>query len=835
MALCFAVLASAAFAQTNNVSLKAEKNMVKATRHGNVENIDQAAYKGSIFAKSGEIYTNTFATEPTTGTLADGAVVNGTNVAAGHAQTAYHSMWHRIADTNASSISTSNYPVTGTDNYGSVMEGETPMDGFMLMTMQDQISAWGGTGTSGAFNAYMAFPAFSTTGKLGFDVTFYQYYRKFNNDQCWIDYSTDNTTWNAVEINVKNIDVAVNSGLRGWTMKCMPTSLGNQANVYLRIRWECSSNNGGAYGYIWMIDDLKVGELPATRLTVSSNQYYEGFYHLMPQGLNLPVVWTSTFSNTGTQSQSNVTGHVYAFSGNQAATEVASVSVGTLAMGQTATATINPLGFYAGDDIPGYNATSPNATSGTKGYIPTTALGNVRTYADITTNLQSHVQRDSIRATFDTMTVIVNNGERNIRTWGRDNGILSKWSYSTPGMIAESTWSSDPDETMWSSEDYSVCNSYATGDVVPEGWRIKGVEIVGSTRPGFCEDGVKLATMLWRDSVTDDGLSFLRVTTGAGQHVVNANTELNLAGVNNTDPNQSLEYETFGNYNTVRIIFPDQPRLEANTSYRIGYTIAEDGFFCAAENRTYYYDAADSTGVYFRDTPGMTDFAHTFGHNDHWGTLVYDPYDQKYHIFSMSAYPMIRMLVGPYEQYAKYAIHFQCGDNGNIYDAEYNELCGTTDSCVEGSSHTYIFTPDDDYTVETITINGEVVFDINDVDNREDYENSEVYYGVENMSEETTISCTFVYHEQQVAVEMASTVSMNLQPNPATSNVQLTISGVEGMVNFSLIDMSGRVITSSKINAANVQNINVSNLAKGAYFVRITNNNMSKVEKLIVR
>ena len=76
---------------------------------------------------------------------------------------------------------------------------------------------------------------------------------------------------------------------------------------------------------------------------------------------------------------------------------------------------------------------------------------------------------------------------------------------------------------------------------------------------------------------------------------------------------------------------------------------------------------------------------------------------------------------------------------------------------------------------------------------------------------------------------------MNLQPNPATSQVKLNISGVSGMVNCSLIDMSGRVIYNQNINAESAPVINLSNLAKGAYFVRITNNQFSKIEKLIVR
>ena len=80
-----------------------------------------------------------------------------------------------------------------------------------------------------------------------------------------------------------------------------------------------------------------------------------------------------------------------------------------------------------------------------------------------------------------------------------------------------------------------------------------------------------------------------------------------------------------------------------------------------------------------------------------------------------------------------------------------------------------------------------------------------------------------------------SKVRMNLQPNPATSQVVLTVEGVNGMVNCAIIDMSGRVVYTAMVNTENAQVINLNNLAKGAYFVRITNSDFSKVEKLIVR
>ena len=68
---------------------------------------------------------------------------------------------------------------------------------------------------------------------------------------------------------------------------------------------------------------------------------------------------------------------------------------------------------------------------------------------------------------------------------------------------------------------------------------------------------------------------------------------------------------------------------------------------------------------------------------------------------------------------------------------------------------------------------------------------------------------------------------------------ELTLSHQTVVKNIKLRPKSRRmkevVITSSKVNAETAQTIDLSNVAKGAYFVRITNNNISKVEKLIVR
>ena len=110
------------------------------------------------------------------------------------------------------------------------------------------------------------------------------------------------------------------------------------------------------------------------------------------------------------------------------------------------------------------------------------------------------------------------------------------------------------------------------------------------------------------------------------------------------------------------------------------------------------------------------------------------------------------------------------------------------------------------------------------------------YYRVtlRDISENHTISAKASYKELSVR-EAEDLVNIALAPNPATSQVRLNVSGMTGMVDCSIIDMSGRQVYASSFVAGSEQTIDLSGVAAGAYFVRITNNDFSKVEKLIVR
>ena len=80
--------------------------------------------------------------------------------------------------------------------------------------------------------------------------------------------------------------------------------------------------------------------------------------------------------------------------------------------------------------------------------------------------------------------------------------------------------------------------------------------------------------------------------------------------------------------------------------------------------------------------------------------------------------------------------------------------------------------------------------------------------------------------------------SVSIYPNPATNTTKLTINGIEGDVQISISDAPGRIIntsTTKSINGVIEQTINVSNLAKGIYYIRIQNTTQSRVQKLIVK
>ena len=77
----------------------------------------------------------------------------------------------------------------------------------------------------------------------------------------------------------------------------------------------------------------------------------------------------------------------------------------------------------------------------------------------------------------------------------------------------------------------------------------------------------------------------------------------------------------------------------------------------------------------------------------------------------------------------------------------------------------------------------------------------------------------------------------NIYPNPAAKSTTISLNGIDGLVEISIVDMNGRLLQTETLECGSncEKRIDVDNLAQGTYFVRILGNNINSVRKLIVR
>ena len=86
-------------------------------------------------------------------------------------------------------------------------------------------------------------------------------------------------------------------------------------------------------------------------------------------------------------------------------------------------------------------------------------------------------------------------------------------------------------------------------------------------------------------------------------------------------------------------------------------------------------------------------------------------------------------------------------------------------------------------------------------------------------------------------IDLADGVSCTIFPNPATSSTTISVGGVNGKVKIEVVDMNGRTVASETLecNSDCIKTMEVDKLAQGAYFVRISGEQVNMVRKLIVK
>lgn len=718
-------------------------------------------------------------------------------------------------------------------------------NGFVMLVPYEQ-----NTPNSGNINAFIKIDSINTTTAPTVDVRFYQHYRKYY-DECYIDYSTNGTSWSSVEINVEGVDVNVNTTVRGFFTYSLPIATAGQPNLSIRIRWFMPDDHrGNAYGFWWIIDDIAVLAGPADRVRQFDDYYVEGNYGLVPQGMKINPAWYTLVENNGANVRNNVTASLNHLNAAQdTETPIVEYNNQSIPVSATKGIIVDKHGWIYADsmDYRGWYAYG-FIPHGTGSDLPTGTVGDNYIFAK--------VESGDVNLTYDTMYYNVTPQTDGYYRWGHDNGVLTyypsnHWLYGF--VYSGGGWyiTEDAEDVQYYKAGYMINTRYTTDDVIPEGWVIRGVELVASPVRNFYNTGSRISAVLWTDEYDGSSVGFNTVITGANPK------EITAADVNDSTiiGRNSNGYRELGQYNTVIIPFPEQPALTPNTSYRVGYSIEEDSYFAVAREATGTYRVASPTRpdtydtvISFASNEATAKYAHYYYPNT-YQSYFYDPsYGGQGRPSGFANYsennPMIRLLVGPAQAVNRVNINVECEetDYGSVVYAG-NEVCGTTLTPAEGSSVVLSGVGSSGCGVMHLFIDGEEVFPY-DEETEEGDPHLTMYYDQEensytwqyqfvNLQADHTVH--FVFGELVSIDPVASNVTMKLQPNPATSQVSLNIEGVNGMVNCSIIDMSGRVVYNQSINAENANVINLNSLAKGAYFVRITNEQFSKVEKLIVR
>lgn len=879
MVLSFALCATLAFAQTQNFAGKKVGKVL--TNNAKAEKVVKPAaeptdYKASIFSKDDDViqaWDFSSTSQFTLGQVGTNTMIGG-DIAVPHVQNSTASKWARVAGIDAASLTAANFSAAYPQWY-SWFDGRNG-DAYF----QENLAAWMDTALCSSDNgwmiidfmeesranqtidAYIEFAeALDLTNYPVVDFRFFQWYMKFNRDNCWIDYTTNNgITWSTMEINVKNIDVATNGRLYGYYSYTLPLSVGGQSNVKLRLRASSSAVSSGVYGYVWMIDDVEVVAGPYNRVRTYEQFWGEGAYQMVPQGMNLPIYWRSQLTNNGLYTQENVIArinHLASIDGNS--TVVDEYNNGYILAENTKYVLVDGLGRFPSDTNGEYREWrdglweySSHQAMGQGNSLPTSTVGDNYTFASIHT--------DSINIiSYDTVWYNVDGGDANGNyIWGHDKGLLTTNKFFAWGFTdAEDGeyYVTDDCEEHAMEPNYSVWAGYNTGMTVPtdengQPWVIRGIRYVTSTTFGkFFGESMIEPTLYFTDPDSgyyhnlNTGIEYIEVSDAASAGMANDSTDIMAAG----------GFMTMDDYNYIDVMFPEQNALEANLMYFVGYRLVEPGYFslASATGSTYYRPDVDDDGNNVaRNTrfgsenaaPGTAKYAHDFnnanGPANGWSLLVRDPLgkypSQMYPAGKYAeAYPMMYPILGPRQDIARHNIAITCENEFAevILNDGATSGCGETDDVAEGSTTYYFIVPDveNGYDAKIYVDGQEVVFGENP--NLEWNANGYYILYMRNVTTDHTLRVVGTVGINTVADK----VQMNLQPNPATSQVNLTIEGVNGMVNCAIVDMSGRVVYNNSINAEAAQTINVSNLAKGAYFVRITNNEFSKVEKLIVR
>ncbi|MBR6844621.1 MAG: T9SS type A sorting domain-containing protein [Bacteroidales bacterium] len=878
-----AMCSTIAFGQANNYNANPKVNAkdlhkMAVTTKFEEPNVD---YKASIFAKDDMDTIKTWTFDGTTDNMptvygANGRVVSGMMVggqelpANGSSNAATY--WNYIPDSSFFTSSDYDANAFALGNY--IEDILEDMDGGFMLN-----SYMGTNMGEGRPHAFMEFaPIDRPADAAVIMVAFKQSTAKFYN-QYFIDYQIAGQ-WYSFEFNINGVDARINYWCAVNRNYTLPLALAGENQIKIRVRSLGSADGHAAYGYFWGLDDLSIISGPADNWKGHSADYVDGFYGTMPQGMNIPIAWMAQLNNTGSNPRTNISA-IASHSFNGTVTNFATHADTTLPAGDPAhdqPIILNERGAILPDSLAqagwfDYSASGFYGTTGLpSGYtghgLPTANLGQNKFQAMV-----ASTGIDTMKFTAVNYRVVGNtNSPVNSELltgyrWAHDNGIIASGvdlsASFTIGLVQEGDQYYVVDSGHYGDPGYLVVLRYNTPSVVPtdgngQPWVLRGIELVTSSEFEESEvDGVQLAPIVWTDQYEEGGnVSFNNVNTGVNGQLF----EFEGSALSNESQTGITVADENGEYHAASFFFPEQPELTPNTSFRLGFQVYNAAHFAVAgtTNRTVVEDGEGNLMWQSIDSlaPG---YAQNFALN-YYDLLVRDPIRNGliWMADHTTQIPMIRAIVGPKVDLPTHSIFVQCDDKASVQYVDV-EKCGDEVLVAQGSAPTfYFYAADSHYVLKQLTIDGNVIVpatedDINgDPNFYTEGDDNLVIDGYEYPllernfwtytfeSDDTTahtISITTEYAEWAFndIDPVAANVTMLLAPNPATSQVAMTLKGVTGMVNCNIIDMSGRVVYNNVLNAERSNSIDLSNVPAGAYFVRISNDSFVKVEKLIVR
>ena len=739
----------------------------------------------------------------------------------------------------------------------------------------------------GNINDYIELPEVTrTTSGTPFVVGVNQAYYSFY-DQCFLDYKIGNT-WYVREINVNGIDCDVNSVASSKVRYVMPFNLVNQTSIKLRIR--VSAKKYAAYGYGWFLDNVAVISNNDTESwEFNHSTPIDGLYGMMPEGMSIPITYGIYGRNTNITTLNNAYISIDNAPLNGEFTTVATSAPLTMTAGQFDTdhgMIINERGFmtedpltYSSHDWLGNYAHygQPGLPQGFQGrHLNTQTVGaNVYRVRAHGGNLNTLV--DSVLYTVSSYIEFEGGNGVDGYRWGRDNGLIPSNSTFKVGY-------GDGDDHYLDASDrsdhatrrgYMVHVRYTTGNDIPEGWVFRGFEMVPATDGTVAPAEGCILPVVYEEQYVGEGddqsLSFVDVPCGIDNQLFSV-TEADIANLPTTGyrlPSTDGE----ANYSAINIPFLDQPTLKPNTAYRFCYRLYEDANFHVAAQAWSYKPDANTRASYLNDE-ATAPYYYQNSPNMPYSVMVYDASGTStggshwIHGWNINNYPMIRPIVGPADEVERVpVVATGCvsdtnSDFGVTVEHGADDACSDEINVAVGSNQSFVIYPKGDHTYIThVYVNG-VEAPVYVEGGETPTTNFWLYSGEANVTNSAnqvllareyyelffqqipqnedgyTITVDYEWYgwDPSVGIDpVAPEAGMILYPNPATSTVKLQVAGVTGTVNCNIIDMSGRVVYNANINAEAETTINVSNMPAGAYFVRITNDTFSKIEKLIIK